>query len=272
MNNKLYLLFLIILIPIILVWKLVDNAKKWRDFCEYDSIFGGVNSLGKCENFVINTFNGSIKNNLPECYDKPYLNWKEIVPEFKILEDNYEIIKEEYMRLLKDLDNIPSYSDVDKNQINLDKTTEKKWQTYVFKYYKDYNKGNCDKCPKTVELLKKLPIDLAMFSIMEKGRKLVPHRGPSKSILRIHLGIEIPEKGATITVDGKNYNWKEGELVIFDDTYEHSVDNPNGRRCILFMDIQRDHIPKIYKKILNSFGAQYFNNVNKEIEKQSKLN
>lgn len=272
MNNNLYLLLILILIPIILGWKLVNNAIIWREFCGYNSIFEGVNSLSKCENFVINTFNGSIKNNLPEYYDKPFLNWKEIIPEFKILEDNYQIIKNEYLELIKNINNIPSYSDVDIKQLDLDKTTEKKWQTFVFKYYKNYNKENCDKCPETAKLLKKLPIDLAMFSIMEKGRKLVPHRGPSKSILRIHLGIEIPDKSSIITVNSIKYNWEEGKLILFDDTYEHSVDNPNGRRCVLFMDIQRDHIPYIYKKILNCFGSKYFNNVNKEIEKKSNLN
>ena len=102
---------------------------------------------------------------------------------------------------------------------------------------------------------------------MEKGKKLFPHRGPSKHILRLHLGIDIPE-GAKITVDGEDYHWKEKELFMFDDTYEHSVDNPNGLRGVLFMDLDRK-LPERYIWLINKFARSYFDSVNKQVEKNA---
>ena len=268
-NLKIILIFLSlsVLIFLIIFIFLYSRAKKYKDFVKYNNVTDGP--LGnKVSNFLINVYNGSIINNIPEKYQKPILDWKEIIPEAQILLDNYEDILSEYKQVLINYENIPTFDNLDKYQDNLSNHDNKDWKTFIFKYHDDYNEKNCNLCPKTSKLLKNLPIELAMFSIMEEGKELTPHRGPSKHVLRLHLGIDIPN-GAKITVNGEDYFWKEKELFLFDDTYLHSVKNTNKVRGILFIDIDRKHIPGKYIKLANFFGKNYFNDINKKIEKES---
>jgi beta-hydroxylase len=44
-----------------------------------------------------------------------------------------------------------------------------------------------------------------------------------------------------IVVGGQEYRWREGEDVLFDDTYLHEVWNKSAqRRVVLFCDVLRD--------------------------------
>jgi beta-hydroxylase len=43
-----------------------------------------------------------------------------------------------------------------------------------------------------------------------------------------------------IEVDGERYSWRDGEAVMFDETYLHYAENQSGQnRLILFCDIER---------------------------------
>ena len=264
MNTIVVIIVAIFMISIILV---LVFAVTWKRHADLDSITTGVTG-NAVSNLVVNALNGAVSASIPEKYNKNFLDWKEIVPEAQSLIDNFDTIKSELNEVLKDYDNIPEFDKIDEKQHNFINNDNKKWKTYVFKFYDDYNEENCKKCPETAKLLKKLPLDLAMFSIMEKGKVLIPHRGPWRGLLRLHLGLDVPQ-GATITVDGEKYEWKEKELVLFDDTFEHSVVNPTGRRVVLFMDLKRTHIPNTFHKIAMLAGKDYFNKVNKKVEQNS---
>lgn len=268
MVSKMKRIFISLLVIIILITiVIVVFASKWKNQKEYDSIFDGPTD-SNISNIVINTLNGAVSYSIPEKYGYNFLDWKEVIPEAQILIDNFDVIKSEVAEIMKDYDNIPEFDKIDDKQDRLANSDNKKWKTFMFKFYDDYNEENCKKCPETSKLLKQLPLDLAMFSIMEKGKVLVPHQGPWRGLLRMHLGIDIPD-GAKITVDDEDYYWKEKELVLFDDTYTHSVENPNGRRVVLFMDLKRTHISSIFHKIAMMAGKDYFNKVNMNIEKNS---
>jgi aspartyl/asparaginyl beta-hydroxylase (cupin superfamily) len=59
---------------------------------------------------------------------------------------------------------------------------------------------------------------------------------------RYHLGIVVPNWQCEITLDGKAYRWREGEDILFDDNYEHSVINYTPRaRVVLFIDVPRHY-------------------------------
>lgn len=53
------------------------------------------------------------------------------------------------------------------------------------------------------------------------GAELKPHFGTHPR-LTVHLGLQTP-KGASMTVAGETFSWHEGQAVIFDDSYIHSV-------------------------------------------------
>ena len=49
-----------------------------------------------------------------------------------------------------------------------------------------------------------------------------------------------PLEDCWIEVGGETANWEEGRCIVFDDTYQHWVENnTRGRRVVLFIDIKR---------------------------------
>jgi beta-hydroxylase len=67
------------------------------------------------------------------------------------------------------------------------------------------------------------------------------HRDPYAGSLRYHLGLVTPnDDGCWIDVDGQRYSWRDGEDVVFDETYIHQAKNEtNVDRIILFCDVER---------------------------------
>jgi beta-hydroxylase len=81
-----------------------------------------------------------------------------------------------------------------------------------------------------------------MFSIMEPGTHLPAHTGPYNGVLRLHLGLIMPEPRdkRAIRVMDQTYYWTEGEVVIFDDCFEHEAWNhTEAVRVVLFVDFVR---------------------------------
>lgn len=88
-------------------------------------------------------------------------------------------------------------------------------------------------------LLLRLP---AFFSLLGPGKHLPEHRGPYNGVLRHHLGLIVPEpaRACAIRVAGQTAHWREGECLIFDDSYPQEAWNDTDRdRLVLFLDIVR---------------------------------
>jgi beta-hydroxylase len=97
-------------------------------------------------------------------------------------------------------------------------------------------------CPKTTELLAGIgSVNAAMFALLPPGGRLVSHRDPFAGSLRYHLGLVTPNsEKCRIIVDGEPYYWKDGEAVMFDETYIHYAENQTDTtRLILFCDVER---------------------------------
>ena len=91
-----------------------------------------------------------------------------------------------------------------------------------------------------------------MFSILAPGYHIPAHKGVTKGILRSHLGLIIPKERekCRIRVDDVITPWKEGEIFVFDDTYEHEVWNDTDEeRVILLFDFDRPM--KLGGRVLN---------------------
>jgi aspartyl/asparaginyl beta-hydroxylase (cupin superfamily) len=81
-----------------------------------------------------------------------------------------------------------------------------------------------------------------MYSILEPGKYLPPPRGPYNGVLRLHLGLIVPEPRDMlgIRVGNEIYRWREGEVVIFDDAYAHEAWNRTPHtRVVLFVDFRK---------------------------------
>ena len=106
-----------------------------------------------------------------------------------------------------------------------------------------WHEKNCDLCPKTTSILKKLGgVKSAYFSVLAPGKHIPPHKGPYKGIIRYQLALSVPKNGeCKIIVDDKDCFWEEGKSVLFDDTYTHEViNNTNEVRIALLLDVKRD--------------------------------
>ena len=92
-------------------------------------------------------------------------------------------------------------------------------------------------------MLEKVPrLQTAWFSILAPRYHVPAHRGVTKGILRCHLGINIPEKfeDCRMRVGDEICTWREGELFVFDDTFDHEVWNDTDEeRVILLFDFDR---------------------------------
>ena len=65
-----------------------------------------------------------------------------------------------------------------------------------------------------------------MFALLPPGGKLNRHRDPFAGSLRYHLGLVTPNSDTCrIYVDGEPYSWRDGEDLMFDETFIHSAEN-----------------------------------------------
>ncbi len=167
------------------------------------------------------------------------------------------------------------FKEIDEYQTIID-TGSIPWDILMLRVYnKDTNK--IIHFPKTFQLIKDIPgCSLAMFSVLPPGKKLDPHYGVYKGILRYHLGLIIPKnkEDCTIMVNGKKKYWERGKDLMFDDTFIHSVNNNTDEtRVILFLDIQKQ-FNNIFLDTLNSiilYFSQFNGTVNEIVNNTNKV-
>lgn len=98
-------------------------------------------------------------------------------------------------------------------------------------------------CPGTSSALSSLPLvtirDHApeiCFSILGPDTHILPHTGVTNTRLVVHLPLRVPGDCA-LRVRGQRHAWREGETVVFDDTFVHEAWNrSNEPRIVLLMD------------------------------------
>jgi beta-hydroxylase len=91
-------------------------------------------------------------------------------------------------------------------------------------------------------LIESIPsINAALFAVLPPHGTLGEHRDPFAGSLRYHLGLKTPNSDACrIYIDGTPYSWRDGQDVVFDETYIHSAKNDTDQfRIILFCDVTR---------------------------------
>ena len=160
-------------------------------------------------------------------------------PEMQLLQDNWQTIREEALNLSAQgaIRKSDKFDDAGFNSF-----FKTGWTRFYLKWYGQPIPSAEALCPQTTALLRRIPsIKAAMFTALPPGGRLVRHRDPYAGSLRYHLGLVTPNNDACfIDVDGTSYSWRDGEAVIFDETYLHYAENrSDGNRIILFCDIER---------------------------------
>jgi aspartyl/asparaginyl beta-hydroxylase (cupin superfamily) len=189
-------------------------------------------------------------------------------PELLELDRNFPIIREELMAVLPEKRMIPRYHEIDQMQYNISARVnpDRDWKVFPLNLMGVKPEAFCARCPRTMTLLDGIPgLFEAFFSILEGGKSIPAHEGPYRGYLRYHLGLLVPEENPpSIRLKDQIYTWKEGESVLFDDSWEHEVYNQShGDRVVLIVDIRRpmplpfDAVNRLAQRIMKPlYGGQ----------------
>lgn len=168
----------------------------------------------------------------PPIYDNAVFPWA------LGIEREWRTIRRELERVLVRKDELPGFHEISADVETI--STDGGWKTFLLCGYGFRSDANVAACPETWRICQGIPgLVTAMFSILEPGKRLPPHRGPYNGVLRLHLGLIVPEPRDQlgIRVGHETYVWREGEAVIFDDAYEHEAwNNTAHTRVVLFID------------------------------------
>ena len=155
------------------------------------------------------------------------------------VEREWHLVRAELDRLLRRKEELPGFHEIIGEVRSI--STDRDWKTFLFIGFGAKSEEAVRHCPQTWRILQTIPgLKTAMFSILEPGKQLKPHRGPYNGVLRLHLGLIVPDtpRGTVaIRVDDEVSDWEEGKVLIFDDSYEHEAWNHSEQtRVVLFVD------------------------------------
>jgi len=160
-------------------------------------------------------------------------------PELARLQENWPIIRAEAENLLA-LKKIKAAEQ--NNDAGFNSFFKNGWKRFYLKWYDASHPSAERLCPQTYALLQSIPsVKAAMFAELPPGGKLNPHRDPFAGSMRYHLGLATPnDDRCFIEVDGERHSWRDGQGVVFDETYIHwAINGSESDRVILFCDVER---------------------------------
>jgi aspartyl/asparaginyl beta-hydroxylase (cupin superfamily) len=129
---------------------------------------------------------------------------------------------------------------------------------------------NAARCPQTMAALREVPLceiegrtPSVLFSLLRPGAHIAPHNGYTNVRLICHLPLIVPGH-CTLRVGNETRSWREGELMIFDDSIEHEASNGSSElRAILLFDVWRPEVTADERtlvsallKSVDAFGPQ----------------
>lgn len=182
---------------------------------------------------------------------QPFIDKKHF-PELKLLDDNWETIRDEAMALYK-LGYIDVRSDLPASSFYKDN----RWKSFYLKVYGNEIPSAREHAPKTMALIDKVPsMNIALFAMLMPGKTINQHHDPFSYTMRYSLGLSTPNSDdCGITVDYQDYKWKDGESIIFDENFMHDAYNHTDTpRLILMTDVDRPLKWPWVQKIYYYFG------------------
>ena len=123
------------------------------------------------------------------------------------------------------------------------------WQMVPLRAYGFDYPENLARMPLMADFLRRNPhVVSATISVFPGGKHLRPHKGPFKGVWRYHLAYLVQDLGegrtsAELTIDGRQVFLREGDDLLWDDTYMHEARNrSDSPRIVLLLDVMRkDH-------------------------------
>jgi beta-hydroxylase len=168
-------------------------------------------------------------------FDPHSFDW---VPE---LEKHWEEIREEAAAALQDIEAVPPLATISPDHRRI--APAGRWRSYFLIGYGYRDEANCRACPRTAELVSRIPgLNSAFFSVLVPGTHIPPHTGVTKAFLTSHLGIQVPRESekCRMRVVDRWLEWHEGKCLVFDDCFDHEVRNDTDEtRIVLLIQFRR---------------------------------
>ncbi len=171
----------------------------------------------------------------PTIYDNAMFPWAETI------EREWRTIRGELDRVMLHKSGLPNMQDITPDAMTI--TQDAGWKVFLLMAYGIKSQPSIALCPETWRVVRQIPgLKTALFSVFEPGKHLPPHRGPYNGVLRLHLGLLVPQPSdrVAIRVGPDVRHWQEGRVLIFDDAYEHEAWNATDEpRVVLFVDFAK---------------------------------
>lgn len=139
----------------------------------------------------------------PPIYDKAVFPWATAVGA------DYPAIRAELERVLARKDGLPGFHEISSDVATI--SQDSGWKTFLLAGYGCRSDANIALCPRTWAACQKIPgLITVTFSILEPGKYLPQHRGSYNGVLRLHLGLIVPEprEALGIRVENALYRWQ----------------------------------------------------------------
>lgn len=163
------------------------------------------------------------------------------VPGIAVLRDNWSVIREEALAVLAEHGVVPSLAEISPDHRRIARNAA--WKSFFFRGHGYDSHVNRARAPRTSALIDQVPeVVVAFYSIFEPGTDIARHHGVSKAMLNVHLGLAVPglKDVCGIRINGQDHGWREGEFLVFDETFNHEAWNrADAPRVILFLQVMR---------------------------------
>ncbi|APR88065.1 Aspartyl/asparaginyl beta-hydroxylase [Minicystis rosea] len=154
----------------------------------------------------------------------------------------------------------PSLMGIAYDHLSVDPEMIRGWKNLFF--FRDYKADEAllAKVPTIKGLVDRFgPEQLDRFelflSVLEPGTHIPSHFGGANVKLTLHLPLWIPEGDCALRVDDDTRGWKDGEMMIFDDTFSHEAWNRTSKpRAVLLLKVYHPELSVEEVGVLEMFA------------------
>ncbi|MGO8915722.1 MAG: aspartyl/asparaginyl beta-hydroxylase domain-containing protein [Stellaceae bacterium] len=159
-------------------------------------------------------------------------------------------VRDEALRVAAQLQRVPLFHEIMPEQASISDNDDRDWRMFILRAYGVEVPRNMAACPTLAALVASSSDVLsASLSFLAPRKHIPPHRGPFRGVLRFYLALAVPvapdgRPAAVLRIDDAEYRLAGGEMLLWDDTYEHEVWNASDEvRTVLLLDIRRRDMP-----------------------------
>jgi aspartate beta-hydroxylase len=180
----------------------------------------------------------------------PVLDLDQHFPAGERFAEAWRTIRDEAMAVATRLASVPRFHEIMPEQTAISANDDRDWRMLIIKAYGVEVPENKARCPALAGIVATAPEVLsASISFMAPKKHIPAHRGPFRGVLRFYLGLSMPEladgrPGAVLKVADREYRLRDGEFMLWDDTYPHEAWNESDQvRAVLLLDVWRPGMP-----------------------------